>query len=205
MAGISAFLSSGDVCSGKLLEFPKACQVPFGFPKGNVSILWISWSVKGPPQACRGEFLGLPGVMAERLGFLLSSLSTRGSRSCFLREVRSPLALQGAPRDSLHIAAGMNRGSFRVEGGNSRFLSISDVDLGVSVELEKGSQAMSCDEAWNSSCLSSCSCCVRPLVKVDLAPVAFSGVCNQGVSAPSFCDFILGVTFEEVPGHRDLS
>ena len=117
MAGISAFLSSGDVCSGKLLEFPKACQVPFGFPKGNVSILWISWSVKGPPQACRGEFLGLPGVMAERLGFLLSSLSTRGSLSCFLREVRSPLALQGEPRDSSHIIAGMNRASSRVEVG----------------------------------------------------------------------------------------
>ena len=37
-----------------------------------------------------------------------------------------------------------------------------------------------------------------------LESAAFYGGCNGGVSAPSCCDFILGVTFEEVPGHQDL-
>ena len=37
-----------------------------------------------------------------------------------------------------------------------------------------------------------------------LEPVPFSGGCNWGVNAPSCCDFILGVTFEEVPGYQDL-
>ena len=37
-----------------------------------------------------------------------------------------------------------------------------------------------------------------------LEPAAFYGGCNWGVNAPSCCDFILGVTFEEVPGYRDL-
>ena len=32
---------------------------------------------------------------------------------------------------------------------------------------------------------------------------AVSGRCNWGVSAPSCCDFILRVTFEEVPRHRE--
>ena len=38
----------------------------------------------------------------------------------------------------------MNRASSRVEVGTSEFLSISDIDLGVSVELEQGSQGSSC-------------------------------------------------------------
>ena len=98
----------------------------------------------------------------------------------------------------------MNRASSRVEAGTSGFLSISDIDLGVSVELEQGSQALSYVEAWNSTCLSGCSWGVRPLVEFYLEPVAFSRKRNQGVSAPSCCNFSLGVTFEEVPRHRDL-
>ena len=50
----------------------------------------------------------------------------------------------------------MNRASSRVEVETSGFLSISDIDLGVSVEFEQGSQALSFVEAWNSACLSSC-------------------------------------------------
>ena len=77
-----------------------------------------------------------------------------GDRSCLLREVRSPLALRGAPRDSSCIAAGMNRASSRVEVGTSGYLSISDFDRSVSKELEQESQASSCVEKWKSACLS---------------------------------------------------
>jgi len=63
------------------------------------------------------------------------------------------------------------------------------------VLLEHGSQASSCVEAQNSACLSSCSWGVRQLVKLHLESAALSGGCNHGVSAPSCCDFILGVTF----------
>ena len=86
-----------------------------------------------------------------------------GDRSCLLREVRSPLALRGAPRDSSCIAAGMNRASSRVEVGTSGFRSISYVDSRVSAELEQESQASCCVDEWNSSCLSSCSRGDRPL------------------------------------------
>ena len=98
----------------------------------------------------------------------------------------------------------MNRASSRVEAGTSGFLSISDINLGVSVELEQGSQASSCADAWKSACLSSSSWGVRPLVELYLEPAAFSGGCNQGVIASECCDFILMITFEEVSGHRDL-
>ena len=60
---------------------------------------------------------------------------------CLLREVRSPLVLRGAHRDSSRITAGMNRASCRVEEGTSGFLSISDFDSSISAELEQESQA----------------------------------------------------------------
>ena len=78
----------------------------------------------------------------------------------------------------------MNRASSRVEVGTSGFLSIYGIDLGVSAELEQGSQASSLVEAWHSASLSSYSWCVRPLVEFYWEPVAFSRGSNRGVSAP---------------------
>ena len=130
MAGNSAFLSSGDGYLGKLLEFHEACQVHFQVPRGNVGFLWKHCSVKGPPQPCRGEFRGLCGALAGSLGLLLSCASTWGIHLCLLREVRSPLALQGEPRDSSHIIAGMNRASSRDDGGISWFFSSCVVTWG---------------------------------------------------------------------------
>ena len=69
-----------------------------------------------------------------------------GGRLCFLRELRSSLALRAPPQDSSCIAERMNRASSRDEAGTSVFLSISDLDCRVSAELEQESQASSCDE-----------------------------------------------------------
>ena len=99
----------------------------------------------------------------------------------------------------------MKKASSGVEAGTSGFLSIYDIVFGVSAGLEQGSQASFCVEAQNSVCFSICSWVVSPLVEWYLEPVSFSGRCNWGVSAPSCCDFILRVTFEEVPIHWDLS
>ena len=99
----------------------------------------------------------------------------------------------------------MNRASSQVPEGASGFLSISDINLGVSVQSEQGRQALSCVEAWNSACLSSCEWGVRPLVELYLEPVASSRECNQSASAPWCCDLILGVPFESVQGHQALS
>ena len=198
------FLSSGYRHLGKILEFHKVCQVPFRVPRKNVCFLWKCCRVKGPPQEYSGEFRGLRGIVAGSLGFLSSCVSTWGTRSCLLRELKSPLASGGAPRIYSRFASGMNRASSRVEVGTSGFPSISDIDLEVSAELEQGSQASSFIDAWNSACLSSCSWSVKPLVELYLEPAALFGGCNQGVSAPWCCDFILKVTFEEVPGHQDL-
>ena len=91
--------------------------------------------------------------------------------------------------------------SSRVEAGNSGLLSVSEMDLGVSVDFEQGRQALACVEAWNSACLSSCEFGDRTLVELCLEPVAFSGGYNWGDSGPSCCDLMLRVTCELVQGH----
>ena len=184
MAGNSAFLSSGDGHLKKLLEFHNACQVPFRFPRGNMGFLWKRCSVKGPPQVCKGEFRGFRGVVVGSLGFLSRCMSTWGTPSCLLREVISPLALRGAPRDSSRITAGLNGASSRVEARPLGFLSISDIDLGVSVDLEQWSKASSCVEAQNYACLSICSWGLRPLVELYLAPAAFFQRMQPGCQCP---------------------
>ena len=81
VAGNSVFLSSGDGYLGKLLEFPKTCQVHFRVPRGKGGFLWKRYSLIGPPQAGRGEFRSLRGVVVGSLGFVLSCVSTRGTAS----------------------------------------------------------------------------------------------------------------------------
>ena len=109
----------------------------------------------------------------------------------------------GASLDSNGLVQ-WKRASYRVEAGNSGFLSIFDFDHRVPAELEQESQASSCVEEWNSACLSSCSRGYRALVELYLESVGFSGWCNCGVSAPSCCDFVHRVTFEEMSRHRVL-
>ena len=58
------------------------------------------------------------------------------------------------------------RASCRVEAGNSAFLSSSDRDFGVPMEIPLRSQTLSCVGAWNSASLSSWKMGVRPPVKL---------------------------------------
>ena len=75
-------------------------------------------------------------ICGGKLRVLIELCVDLGDHSCLLREVRSPLVLRGAPRDSLPINAGKNRVSSRVEAGTSVYLSISDFECRVSAELE---------------------------------------------------------------------
>ena len=102
--------------------------------KGNVGFLWKRCLGKGTPQGCRGEFHSLRESCGGKLRVPLDFGITLWDHSCLLREVRSPLSLRGAPRDSSCIAAGMNRASSPVEAGTSGFLSISDFDIRVSAD-----------------------------------------------------------------------
>ena len=50
--------------------------------------------------------------------------------------------------------------------GNSGFLSISDMDLGVPMEIPLGSQTSSHNEAWECASLSRCKRVVRPPIEL---------------------------------------
>ena len=75
------------------------------------------------------------------------------------------------------------RASSRVEAGTSGFIYISDSDHTVPAELEQETQAFSCVEERNSTCLSSSSRDDRPLVNLCLESACFSVLC-MGVSVP---------------------
>ena len=95
LLGDSAFLWSGDGYLRKLLRFHKGCQVSFLLPRGNVGFLRKHCSIKGPHLAWRGEFHGFCGVVVGSSRLLSSCMGTWGTRSCFLREVRSTFELRG--------------------------------------------------------------------------------------------------------------
>ena len=58
--------------------------------------------------------------------------------------------------------------------GSSGFLSSSDMDLGVPMEIQQGSQASSHVEAWNKAFLLSCKRGVKPHVELKRGTCAFS-------------------------------
>ena len=92
------------------------------------------------------------------------------------------MELGGASRDSNRFSA-MERASSRVEAGTSGLLSIYDSDHRVPEDLGQESQASSWVEAWNSTCLWSCSWGDRPLVELYLEPAGFCRQCT-GLSVP---------------------
>ena len=89
------------------------------------------------------------------------------------------------------------RASPRGEAGTSGFLCVSDSDRRVPAELGQESQASSCVEEFNSSCLSSCSRGDRPLVDLYVELAGFSNDAG-GCQTPSFCAFVHRIAFEEV-------
>ena len=112
--------------------------------EGRIS--WFLWSCGGKlrvPLELRGD-LGDPLVFPQ------------GSQICF--------QTRGALQDSSPITAGMNRASSRVEAGTSGFLSSSDRDLGVPMEIPLGFQMSYRVGAWNSTSLSRCKSGVSPPV-----------------------------------------
>ena len=136
MVGISAFLSSGDGYLGKLLEVHKACWDPFEFQgKRGLSLEMLEHKMASASVQARISSFAWSCDWKLRVPLELP-VDLRDHLS-FLREVRSPLSLQGTPRDSLRIAAVMNRASSRVEAGTSVSISISDFDCRVSAELEQ--------------------------------------------------------------------
>ena len=98
-----------------------------------------------------------------------------------------------------------NKASSRVEVGNSGFLSSFDKNLGVLIEFQQGSQALSHFEAWNYAFLSGCKRAVRPQVELRCGTWAFSRGATRESDLAYCCEGILGVPFPSVRGNQALS
>ena len=77
----------------------------------------------GSHLALKGGFHGYSRVALGSLEFLLSCDGDLRKRLLCFREVRPPLNLQWAPRDSSRISIG-DRASSQVEVGNGLFLEV---------------------------------------------------------------------------------
>ena len=197
------FLSSYDFNIRESLVWHQGSPVSIRVVKGIVASLSSRGRGIRAQDALKGESRGLSRVVTGNPVFPGLVTVTSGSFSGCLLEVWNTVELGGALGTPLGLVQ-WTRASSRVEAGTSGFLTISDFDCRVSVELEQDSQASSCVEEWNSACLSSCSRGDGPLVELYLEPANLSGLCNWGVSASSCCDFIHRVTFKEVSGNRVL-
>ena len=93
----------------------------------------------------------------------------------------------------------------KVQSGNSVFLPGSDRDLGLFIKVQRGSQASSGVEAWNSAFLSSCLRVVRALGMFRRGSWAFSRRSAGVTGLPSCCEGIFLVPSEPVQGNQDLS
>ena len=78
----------------------------------------------------------------------------------------------------------MNRSMYRVQSGNSVFLSSSERDLGLPIKVQQGSQASPGVEAWNSAFLSSCPRGVMPPGRVQAGNLGFFKRIGRAVRPP---------------------
>ena len=90
----------------------------------------------------------------------------------------------------------LNRASSAVEAVSTGFLSCSDMELGVCLQFQTGSQVLTCVEAWNSAFLSSCKRGFRPPVEMNWGRGDFLVFATRVSVLPSCCELILGVPFK---------
>ena len=164
----------GTGISGNFWSFEKHVEDPFKF-QGKCGLSLETLQHKRVSSSMQVRISSFAWSCGGKLRVPLRLCVDLGDPSCLHREVRSPLALRGEPRDSSHFATGINRASSLVDAGTSGFLSFSDFHHRISAELEQESQASSCVEEWNSACLSNCSGGDSPLIELYLEPVGFSG------------------------------
>ena len=178
MASKSGFLSIGDVYLGDLPDLHQGCQGPFLFLTGKVRFLSRRCSGKQSHLLLRGESRGFYKLRPDIWNSSGVATGTSGTHSCCLRKVKSPFKLGGASRDSSPVSAG-HRASSPVEFGTSGFLFSSDMDLGVPMEFQQGSQASSRVETWNSASLSRC----KRSVRLSVVRTQGSGTISLGARA----------------------
>ena len=100
-------------------------------------------SGKGPHLALRGESPGFSQVAAGSLAFLSSYYGDLSDPLVFPQESQVSMQVERGLSGFIIIQVLGPRSSSGVEAGTSGFLSSADMDLGVPLEFQQGSQASS--------------------------------------------------------------
>ena len=182
----------------------QGCQVPFHVSRGNVGFLLRHCSGKGSHLRLRRESRGFYELPQDTWNSSRVATGTSGTRSCCLRKVKSPFELGGASRDSSLVSAG-HKALSRVEFGTSGFLFSSDMNLGVPLEFQQGSQASSCVETWNSASFSRCKRSARLPVEWTEGFGAFSPGTTGLSPLPSCLSRSSGFQSSPCRGNRIIS
>ena len=106
----------GTGISGNFWSFVKHFENPFEF-QGKLGLSLETLQCKRASSSVQARISSFACSCGGKLRVPLELLFDLGDCLCFLREVRSPLALRGPPQDSSRIAAVMNRASSRDEAG----------------------------------------------------------------------------------------
>ena len=135
--------------SGNFLSYIKGLNDPFEAQDGR----WDFSRDAAAEKALRGECPDFSRVAAGNFGFL----------SSYTRDLRDHLVGPQESTVSMQVERGLSgfiiiqvlgpRSSSGVEAGTSGFLSSADMDLGVPLEFQQGSQASSLVVTWKSAFL----------------------------------------------------
>ena len=165
VAGPSVFLLSGDKYAGELFEFHQRCQGPFQGSRGKVGILSRPHLGKGPHLLLRGESPGFSQTVGGNLVF--PSIYDRHQGPT--RVASGKCSLHTSCKEPLMIPIYSVLGPMSSSGAEaltSGFLSSADMDLGVPIDFQQGSQASSHLETCRSAFLLRCNSRVRFLVEL---------------------------------------
>ena len=165
---------------GELLELPQECPKPFRGSRGKVGFLSRCCSGKGPYLALRGESPGSSRDSAGKLGFLSSYEGDLRDLLVGSQESRLHASCQGPLGIPLQSMPGL-RSSSGVEAGTSGFLSSADMDLRVSLEYPKGSQASSLVETCKSALLLRWKSSCQASYRIDIGINSFLSRCHRAV------------------------
>ena len=150
VAGPSVFLSSRHGYVRELLEL---YQGPFQCSRRTVEFLSRCCCGKRPHLALRGESPGFSQVAAGSLAFLSSYYGDLSDPLVFPQESQVSMQVERGLSGFIIIQVLGPRSSSGVEAGTSGFLSSADMDLGVPLEFQQGSQASSLVVTWKSAFL----------------------------------------------------
>ena len=160
--------------------------------RGNARLLSRHCRAIGPHLALKGGISRFLELQWEVWVLLQLCRGPQGTFHGAFRSVMPPFTLWGHVGIPFQSLLG-NMGSSQIEAEHSVVLSSCDRDLGVPIECQHGSQALTCFETWDGAFLLSCKSGVMPPVGFKRGFVLFFQAATGASELSSFSEGSLGL------------